>query len=67
MKDKMTLDTLAGIVKNSFVDMERQTDKRFEKVDQHLDRLESTMNHRFDEMVGRLTSVERRTTVLEEK
>lgn len=38
-----------------------------ERIDKRIDGLESTMNHRFDEVGSRLTSVEGRTRALELK
>ena len=70
MKDKMTLDKLAGIIKNRFDEVDLkfvEIDERFNGVDQRFDRIEATMEHNQAELCGRLTSVERRTTILESK
>jgi hypothetical protein len=76
---KITLETIADSIDKlaistgkGFEDLERRMDERFNKVDdrfdgtdRRIDGLEVTMNHRFDEVGSRLTSVERRTTILE--
>ena len=42
-----------------------ELNERFDKVDKRIDGLEVTVNHRLDEVGSRLTSVERRATLLE--
>lgn len=53
---EMTVDELAGIIKNSF----DAVDKRFDKVDSRIDGLENTVGHKLDDLSIRLTSVEKR-------
>lgn len=57
---EMTVDDLAGIVKNSFVDLETRLDNKFGKIDERFDKIEATMDHGFAEVNSRLTSVESR-------
>jgi len=72
MKDKMTLDKLAGMmmerfegVGEKFVSLREDMDERFDKVNERFDKVDTTMKHGFAEQSSRLTSVERRTTILE--
>jgi len=55
------------VISDSIDKLAISTGKGFAEVDRRIDGLEVTMNHRFDEIGGRLTSVERRITILEEK
>ena len=44
-----------------------KVDDRFDKIDDRFDKVEATMEHNRLELSGRLTSVERRTSALEER
>lgn len=72
-----TIDKLAISTGKSFKYMEERfdgidqrfdwMDKRLDRMDRRFDGLDATMEHGFAELGSRLTSVERRTTLLESK
>jgi len=82
VKAKMTLEKLAETMKSGFKSADKSIDIKLEKLaistnkgfedlekrmDERFNKVDSTMEHNRAELSSRLTSIERRTTVLEEK
>lgn len=77
----VTVEKLAEVMRGGFGSIEKKMEEkfdgvgqefvkvydRFNQVDNRISGLETTMNHRFDEVGGRLTSVESRVSALEGK
>ncbi len=73
-KADINLEKLAISTNKGFEDLEKRmddrfnkVDERFKKVDERFDKVDTTIEHIRADLGSRLTSVERRTTILEAK
>jgi len=64
---KMSIEDLAGIIKNSFDDFEKRTDEKFELADKKIDDFRTEVNGRFADINGKFFETKDQLNLLQNK